>query len=279
MRKSLILWGILICILGCTTDEPYFEQDEEQAVQLSVQVMNFSNTPSIASEIKKISALIFNHDTRLFYKEIAFDVIDTSYKFKIPAGTWDLILLGTGDSLAPKFGTPLEPYITHIDSSMLALPSISDTIYGNTREYFYAHQVCTVSPETTEVPKMTLKRIVSRLNLNVSPELSGVLGRVQITLCNVVSSVDFLGNPSDTYVHESIHLTKENIPEGAYTFTFYSFGSKPLGSDSNTDFMVDMLYRMEASPTETLHFYMFSPSSFQADGMVVNTITKINLGL
>lgn len=283
MLKKWILWIILATLLGCEASENILPQkeNEEQTIQLTTGILGFLGTslPGISTQIQKISVLLFNNNTQLFYKEIDFDVIDTSYVLQVPIGKWDVILVGSGDKLTPDFATSLTPYSTRLTDPMLAPPQVSGNNYGSLREYFYAHQVCNITNSTTTLPKMNLKRIVSKMSLQTDTRLADSLIRVQITLKNMVASVNFLGTASATYVDQTINKTTTDITNGIYSFTFYSLGSKPLGSNPAINFMVDMLYVRKSIPLSSYHFYMFSPTDFQTGGMVVNTSTNINLGI
>lgn len=282
MLKKWILWILLATLYGCDASENTLPQQEgdTQTVELTTGILGFSGVslPGISTQIQKISVLLFDHNTQLFYKGIDFDVIDTSYVVQIPIGVWDLILVGSGDNMLPDFATSPVAHSTRLTDPMLA-PPLSGGNYGSLREYFYAHQVCNVLSSTTTLPKMTLKRIVSKLSLQTDSRLADSLARVQITLKNVVASVNFLGTPSATYMDETINKTTADKTNGVYSFTFYTLGSKPLGSNPAINFMVDMLYVRGSIPLTPFHFYMFSPADFQAGGLVVNTSTNINLGI
>lgn len=283
MYKKWILWILLATLFGCGASESFLPQEasEAQTVRLTTGVLGLSGTsaPGIGTQIQKISVLLFNNGSQLFYKEINFDVIDTSYVLQIPIGKWDLILVGSGDNMIPDFATSLTPYSTRLTDPMLAPPNLSGSDYGSLREYFYAHQVCNVTSSTTILPKMSLKRIVSKVSLQTDTRLADSLMRVQITLKNAVASVNFLGTPSTTYVDQVMNKTTANLTNGIYSFTFYALGSKPLGSNPATNFMVDMLYIRKSVPLTSYHFYMYSPTDFQTGGLVVNTSTNINLGI
>lgn len=283
MKQSITI--LLFAILfSCQSEEetnslfPDGGKLTEVIVNTEVLGMDGVSTRAIADEVKYITAMFFDTNTGLFYRSISFGVVSNVYTFYLPANNWTIVLLGTGDGLAPTFTTNLAVGQTSLSDVMLTLGKNADNTYNTTREYFYASQVFTVQASTTTLPVMTLQRIVSKFQLNTTKQLADSLSRVKITLNNIIPAVKFNGQKVLNYTNQMIDTSASGKVNGIYSFSMYSFGSKNLGSTTN-DFNISMDYVRISQPSTLYNFMINNPADLKAGGMVINSKTIINMGL
>lgn len=284
MKQSIAALLFVLFFYSCQTEEeanstfPDGGKLTEVIVNTEVLGMDGVSTRAIADEVKYVTAMFFDTATGLFYRSTSFGVVSNVYTFYLPANNWTIVLLGTGDGLAPTLSTSLVVGQTSLTQVMLTLGQNGDATYNTTREYFYASQVFTVQASTTTLPVMTLQRIVSKFQLITTKQLSDSLSRVRITLNNVVPSVNFNGQKNMNYTKQLIDSYASDKVNGIYTFTMYSFGSKNLGATTN-DFNISMDYVRISQPGTLYNFMINNAADLKAGGMVINSKTIINMGL
>lgn len=284
MKQSITALLLVLLLYSCQSEEvtnslfPDSGKLTEVIVNTEVLGMDGVSTRAIADEVKYITAMFFDTNTGLFYRSISFGVVSNVYTFYLPANNWTIVLLGTGDGLAPTFTTNLAVGQTSLSDVMLTLGKNADNTYNTTREYFYASQVFTVQASTTTLPVMTLQRIVSKFQLNTTKQLADSLSRVKITLNNIIPAVKFNGQKVLNYTNQMIDTSASGKVNGIYSFSMYSFGSKNLGSTTN-DFNISMDYVRISQPSTLYNFMINNPADLKAGGMVINSKTIINMGL
>lgn len=284
MKQSITTLLFVLLFYSCQSEEgtnnrlPDGGKLTEVIVNTEVLGMDGVSTRAIADEVKYVTAMFFDTATGLFYRSTSFAVVSNVYTFYLPANNWTIVLVGTGDGLAPTFTTGLVVGQTSLTNAMLTLGKNADNSYNTTREYFYASQVFTVQASTTTLPVMTLQRVVSKFQLITTKQLSDSLSRVRITLNNVVPSVNFNGQKNMNYTQQMIDTYASGKVNGIYSFTMYSFGSKSLGATAN-DFNISMDYVRISQPATLYNFLISNAADLKAGGMVINSKTIINMGL
>lgn len=276
-------YWLIICLLSiwmsCSTEEATVVPEPE-LVQVGMEVMTRPfegmKTRAIADEVKYITALLFDQTTLRYNRQFSFNVVSNNYVFNMPVGNWTFVLVGTGDGLTPDFATSLVVGTTLLIDVMLKLTQPTPTTYSTTREYFYAKQNVTITASTVSIPAMTIARIVAQLQILTTQTLSDSLSYVKVALKNMVPSVNFGGTKSTSYVEQA--QSQIGAVNGLYSFTFYSFGSKPLGSTAS-DFYIMMDYIRKAVPGTTYSFMINNAGDLQSGGLIVNTQTSISIGI
>lgn len=279
--KKLLFIGILLGMLtACSETETVVpHQEETMFVGMELNTLPYEgvDTRAIADEVKYVTVMLFDRATQLYNRQFSFDVVGTSYIFNMPVGNWTMVLVGTGDGLIADFATTPTVGVTLLTDVMLSLTQPTATTYSTTREYFYARQNIAVTSATTLIPAVTLVRIVGKMTVTATQALSDSLSYVKITLKNMVSSVNFMGTKSTAYVDQVMEQTGASA-SGIYSFGFYGFGSKTLGTTA-TDFNVNMGYIRKSSPLTLYNFQMDNAGDLQAGGLIVNTQTTITIGI
>lgn len=276
-------YWLIICLLpvwiSCSTEETTVVPESE-LVQVGMEVTTCPfegmGTRAIADEVKYITALLFDQATLRYNRQFSFNVVSNNYVFNMPVGNWTFVLVGTGDGLTPDFATSLVVGTTLLTDVMLKLTQPTPTTYSTTREYFYAKQNVTITASTVSIPAMTIARIVAQLQILTTQTLSDSLSYVKVALKNMVPSVNFGGTKSTSYVEQT--QSQIGAVNGLYSFTFYSFGSKPLGS-TVSDFYIMMDYIRKAVPGTTYSFMINNAGDLQSGGLIVNTQTSISIGI
>lgn len=284
MKQIIALVLVALLASSCQKEEGIGDwpaddgQQTKVIVSTEVKGMDGVVTKAIADEVKYITALFFDTATGLFYRSTSFSVVSNVYTFYLPANNWTIVLLGTGDGLAPVLATSLVVGQTSLSDVMLTLSRNADNTYNTTREYFYASQTFNVLASTTALPVMTLQRVVSKFQLITSKQLADSLSRVRITLNNVVPSLNFQGQKNLNYTQQIIDAYTADKVGGVYSFSMYSFGSKNLGATA-ADFNISMDYVRVSQPATLYNFLINNAADLKAGGMVVNSKTIINMGL
>lgn len=276
-----------IVLSSCSSGHNVIEEIDSPEVSLKMTILADSyisantdegipQTKAIADEIKYISLLLFDTNTGLYNRQISFDVVGSNYMFNIPIGNWTFVFIGTGDGLIADFAAPLQPGVTQLSDVMVNIAQDSFSNYTTTREYFYAKSSAIITTLSTALPTVTMVRVVSKVIIKTSKQLADSLSYVGITINNVSPSYTYSGIASTSYVNQNQSATTPNS-SGIYSFTFYSFGSKPLGTTAS-DYNLIMDY-VRISDGISRSFQMDNAGDFQPGGMIVNTQTTLNIGI